>query len=103
MSAPLMKPRWPNGPKICAAENLPAFETAKDLAAFLAKNAPSCKVVKKWQCQACGHFHAYTVAPDPAGGSSGTGRSSKNSTMEEWKRFFRAETVGELETAEGAL
>lgn len=76
-NARLEKARWPGGPKICSVANLPAFETEGALRAFLKANGPSCKVVKEWQCEACGHWHAKTRAPDPAGGSSGTGRGSK--------------------------
>jgi hypothetical protein len=100
MSAPLGKPRWPGGPKICPAENSPAFESAKALDAFLMANSPSCKVLKKWQCEACGHYHAYTLAPDPTGASSGQGRSSRGRDMEGWKRFFEARTPAELIAAD---
>jgi hypothetical protein len=70
-------PRWPKGPPICKTENLPALPTEKALDDFNKANGPACKVVRKWQCWACEHWHAETVAPDPAGGSSGTGRSSR--------------------------
>jgi hypothetical protein len=103
MSAPLLDARWPGGPKICPAENLPAFQTAAGLDGFLKANSPSCKVVSKWQCATCGHWHAYTIAPDPAGGSSGTGRSSKFSNAEEWRLFFAAKTPGEFLDAQAAL
>jgi hypothetical protein len=96
MSAPLEKPRWPGGPKICPSENLPAFESSKALDSFQSANSPSCKVVKKWQCQACGHWHAYTVAASPAGDSSGSGRNSNRTTVEDWKKFFAAQTPAEL-------
>jgi hypothetical protein len=77
MNARLEKPRWPGGPKICSVENLPAFETVDAWRAFHKANGPSCKILKEWQCEACGHWHARTSAPDPAGASSGNGRSSK--------------------------
>lgn len=72
------KPRWPGAPPICIAANLPAFPSKSDLDAFLRRNGPSCKVVRAGVCGACNHWHAETIAPDPAGGSSGNGRSSKS-------------------------
>lgn len=73
-----VNPVWKSGPKICEAENLPALPSLEALYRFLAKNAPSCKVLSViLNCPSCGQFHARTSAPDPAGGSSGTGRSSK--------------------------
>lgn len=71
-------PRWPGGPPHCHAANLPAFPTEKALDAFLKKNSPSCHVIWKWLCNKCQHWHARTSAPDPAGQSSGTGRSQKS-------------------------
>lgn len=70
-------PRWKNGPQICPVENLPAFFTSDLLDSFLKKNSPGCKVRETFCCTRCNHWHARTVAPDPCGGSSGTGRSSK--------------------------
>jgi hypothetical protein len=75
--APLEKPRWPGGPKICPTANLPAFTSKDGLSRFLKANGPSCKVLREYLCESCGHWHAHTSAPDPAGGSSGNGRSSK--------------------------
>lgn len=89
-------PRWQNGPHICRAANLPAFETRGELDAFLKKYAPSCKVIDAFQCEVCKMFHARTLAPDPAGGSSGTGRSSNWKTPREWDAFFHAKTPAEL-------
>lgn len=77
MNATLSKPRWPGGPKICPLANLPAFTTSDALRSFLKNNGPSCKVVLEWECTGCGHWHAETSAPDPAGASSGNGRSGK--------------------------
>lgn len=72
-------PRWPNGPQICSVVNLPAFETEAELDKFNAANGPSCKVDRKWLCEHCEGWHCDVTAPDPSGGSSGTGRSSKRS------------------------
>lgn len=44
---------------------------------FVKANGPSCKVLLEWECTGCGHWHCETSAPDPAGASSGNGRSSK--------------------------
>lgn len=71
------KPRWPGAPKMCLHANLPAFKTTKDWDQFHATNSPGNKVVRVWLCEVCEHWHAWTIACDPAGGSSGTGRSSK--------------------------
>lgn len=71
------KPRWPGGPLVCEVANLPAFETQDELNKFHLANGPSCKVIRQWQCEHCEGWHHETTAPDPAGGSSGTGRSSK--------------------------
>lgn len=89
----LLKPRWPGGPKICPAANLPAFETMAGWRAFHAKNGPSCKVIREWICDHCGHWHAETTAPDPTGGSSGQGRSSKGGEPE--TLWFRNATAYE--------
>ncbi len=77
MKSTLNPPRWKGGPDICISENLPAFETVQQMQAFNAANAPSCKVVRFWRCEVCDHYHEETKAPDPTGGSSGTGRGSK--------------------------
>ncbi len=70
-------PRWKGGPLICIAANRPALETLSKLRAFTASNGTLCTLVKEWQCESCGWFHAETLAPDPAGASCGNGRSSK--------------------------
>lgn len=70
-------PVWPTGPKICPATNLPAFETRAALRAFRMANGPSVKVLREGLCGECGHWHMATSAPDPAGASSGMGRSAK--------------------------
>lgn len=61
--AKIEPPRWPGGPPICKAENLPAFETAGALADFHDRNGPGVNVTKKaWQCQHCGGWHHGTGA-----------------------------------------
>jgi hypothetical protein len=70
-------PRWPGGPSICPAENLPALESLAALKVFHETNSPSCIVLRQWQCPHCQSWHAETMPPDPAGQSSGSGRSSK--------------------------
>lgn len=69
--------RWPNGPRICATANLPAFASLVEWRNFHSANGPSCKIIREYQCTDCGQWHAVTTAPDPAGASSGQGRSSK--------------------------
>lgn len=71
-------PRWPFGPDICPVANLPALPTEAALHEFHRRNGPRCAVLREWQCDACGHWHAATVAPDPSGATSGTGRSHKH-------------------------
>lgn len=72
------KPRWPQGPKICAGANLPAFETEQQMRASTVKNSPSCKVLFEFPCTHCGQWHCWASAPPPAGSSSGTGRTPKS-------------------------
>lgn len=85
--------RWKGGPLICKAENLPAFETPSDLLAFHASDCPSCNIVEQWQCKACGWWHFDAMAPDPAGSSSGTGRSkgTQRHRLKFYERMDQAE------------
>jgi len=71
------KPRWKNAPPICLEANLPSFPTKEAYQHWHECNGPSCAVKRVWLCDFCKHYHADTVAPNPAGNSSGTGRSSK--------------------------
>lgn len=71
------KPRWPGAPPICEKANLPAFPSKEAYMHWHERNGPGCSVKRVWECDACGWYHADTVAPDPAGASSGTGRSNK--------------------------
>lgn len=71
------KPRWPGAPPICKVARLPAFPTKADYNDWHERNGPGCLVKRVWLCKACKHYHADTVAPNPCGDSSGTGRSSK--------------------------
>lgn len=59
----LAPPRWPNGPQICEQENLPAFESEKEMMKFHEANGPSCKVIRKGKCGFCGHWHMETHGP----------------------------------------
>jgi hypothetical protein len=70
-------PNWPGGPLTCRAAHLPAFESPKALNAFAKEYCPSGKAGPIWQCRVCRQFHCDIKAPDPAGASSGSGRSSK--------------------------
>src|SRR5262249_21247195 len=69
-------PRFEGGNYVCVKANLGALPTLKALKAWL-DETPRCKV--RWQglCKFCGHYHADTIAPDPAGETSGTGRNAK--------------------------
>src|ERR1041385_2925216 len=71
-------PRWRNGPPICIAVNLPAFETPKALSAFLEANSPHATIIHQWQCRECGQYHVWAYASPPAGASSGTTRIQKH-------------------------
>lgn len=72
----LSPPRWSDGPPICVAENLPAFKDPKAIDAYHKANCPGASIVAKWQCRACALWHFDATGPDPAGSSSGTGRSA---------------------------
>jgi len=75
--------RWPGGPIICLKENLPAFtskEAALDYHRGPNKTNPQYEVrlIKKiGKCGFCGWWHMVIKPRDPAGSSSGVGRSSK--------------------------
>jgi hypothetical protein len=71
------KPRWNGAPLVCLAANRMAFDNRAELAAFREANAPRLGLVKVWRCKICGALHYIPKSPDPAGESSGTGRSSK--------------------------
>lgn len=77
MSSPILfesKPRWPGGPRICLAENRPAFGTEAEARAFHEANGPGSRILRLWQCATCGLWH-YTYKPrPPAGDSSGSSR-----------------------------
>jgi len=87
MNALESKPRGPNIPLVCIATNLPAHPSAKHYNAWHEQFGTSCKVHRVWQCESCGMWHAETSAPDPAGSSSGTGRSSKQDEETVWPTF----------------
>jgi len=71
-------PRWKNAPKFCIATHRMAFATEKELHAFRSKIGMSAYPTGKvWKCETCAHFHYDGATPNPAGDSSGTGRSSK--------------------------
>ncbi len=54
------KPRWIGAPKICIAENLPAFKDEKELGKFVETNSPGANISEKWKCDICGHWHFKT-------------------------------------------
>lgn len=57
MSDVLEPARWPGGPKICPATNLPAFPTMKDLKRFF-DGLPAVTVDRTGLCTVCQHYHA---------------------------------------------
>ena len=67
-------PRWKNGPKICVATNLPAFETVAD-ARNLTRTVEGDSLKESWTCSVCGMIHAEYRFRSPAGDSSGNPRS----------------------------
>jgi len=71
------KPRWPGAPPICLTARLPSFPTKAAYQDWHERNGPRCIVKKVWLCDACQHYHATTLAPNPSGDSSGTGRNSR--------------------------
>lgn len=76
-------PRWKGGPVICHQANLPAFSSRELALAWLSapnKTNPQYEVrhvEKIWQCDFCKWWHMDIKPRDPAGSSSGQGRSSK--------------------------
>lgn len=67
-------PRWPGGPLICVAVNLPAFPTKEEALAFHEKNGPGNRITRIGQCETCKYWH-YLVKPrPPSGDSSGSSR-----------------------------
>lgn len=66
-------PRWPGGPRMCPAANLPAFEDERERGRH---ETPGSKVLLKFRCRGCGLLHYYAGGHDPAGHSSGSTRTS---------------------------
>lgn len=73
------KPRWKGAPPICIAANLMAFKTRSDLDEYRSSIGMEAYgfVKQPWKCEKCNHLHYVGKVPNPAGDSSGTGRSSK--------------------------
>jgi hypothetical protein len=76
VSVLIKNPVWP-AISICPVAWLPAFASEKEMKDFHEANSPRCTVVRRWKCDYCGCWHEETIAPDPAGTTSGTTRSSK--------------------------
>ena len=66
-------PRWPGGPFICIAANLPSFETAA-AARNMNRTLEGDSVDETWECKACGMTHAGHKYRPPSGATSGSGR-----------------------------
>lgn len=67
----LEPPRWPGGPPICPAANLPAFPDEAASLRFHETNSPGSRVYRRWQCRQCGRWHYLALPCSPAGDSSG--------------------------------
>ena len=66
------EPRWPGGPKICVAVNLPAFGTVKEAKDFNEKNGHF-PILTSWKCNRCGCYHYWSGAPSSPTGDVKTG------------------------------
>ena len=66
-------PRWRNGPRICIAANLPAFDTL-EAAKAMTRTLEGDSLRESWTCSACGKIHAAYKFRSPAGDSSGNPR-----------------------------
>ena len=75
MHAKLIKnPSWMDGPWICDAVRLPAFETFAEAMAFHEANNPSGQITEIFQCPHCDWWHYHGRVPSPSGDSSGSSR-----------------------------
>lgn len=72
-------PRWPGGPEICEAENLPAFPDLAAAHAFHRARNRSGSVVNMrgdpWLCGHCGRWHYQSDHAGSHGYADGSGRS----------------------------
>lgn len=50
-------PRWKDGPPLCVATNLPAFDSEADLRFFLARYSPRADIERIGKCRVCGKWH----------------------------------------------
>lgn len=71
----LWPPRWPGGPPICSATNLPAFTDYAAAAKFRDANCPGAHFKRQWSCEDCGMVHYEATDRGSAGTTSGTERS----------------------------
>lgn len=53
----LEPPRWPNGPEICLAENLPSFASREEALAYHERENPHWEIVKLGRCRWCAGWH----------------------------------------------
>ncbi len=62
---------YPEWPLICKEANRGAFDSEKDLRAYLAKHCPAMSIYKTWECKSCLKFHAECYPLEVSGQSSG--------------------------------
>jgi hypothetical protein len=68
----LTPPRWPNGPQICAASNLPSFPTEK-AAKDSIDHFHLVMLSALWECRCCDGWHAWTVRATDSSGNAYSG------------------------------
>lgn len=71
------KQRFAGAPLVCVRTNYLAFQTEKQIGAWLEVNAPGTIVQIKWLCRACLQYHFHGHGTGPSGGSSGTSRKCR--------------------------
>lgn len=88
------KPRFRDAPPICLKTNLLAYISRAVLDKFVFHTCPSCPAKKVWTCEHCKLLHAEHGVPNPAGDSSGKGRSTKTAEDNELRAERLAAEAG---------
>jgi len=98
--------RFPGCPPICNLSNLPAHESYAAAMEFHERHGPSCKVLKVVQCLPasgepwaghCRKWHLHSVAPAPAGASSGSTREFYPLKKEPFRRKLRESSFAQFQ------